>query len=131
MKVRDAIKKLLLCDPDLELAYEHCYVDYIEQHDKEKIVEMGDTRFFGYSRWTPLSTREPFAYEYPCVIALKDGDGEWSYRLMNTEHDFFMGLGTAAKRGALFMPVQRTHEDKLKRMKFSDEEIQKILKLYE
>ena len=131
MKVRDAIKKLLLCNPDFDLAYEHCYVDYIEQHEKENIVEMGDARFFGYSRWTPLSKREPFDNEYPCIIALKDADGVWNYSLMNTEHDFFMGLGTAAKRGALFMPVQRTHEDKLKRMKYEDDEIEKILKLYE
>ena len=42
MKVKELITKLLECDPELDVAYEHCSVDYCEQHDQEKLVEMGD-----------------------------------------------------------------------------------------
>ena len=124
MKVKELITKLLECDPELDVAYEHCSVDYCEQHDQEKLVEMGDLRPFPYTRWIPLEKREPEDSELPCLIAMKDIQGNWQYYLSN---EFYMGLGTAAKRGALWMPIERTHEDKYRMMGYDEETIQKLL----
>jgi hypothetical protein len=126
MKVKELVKRLLECDPELEVAYEHCYVDYCVQKDVEGIVEMGDLRPFGYSRWIPLEKREPDDSELPCLIAVKNPDGSWDYGMSNQLH---MGLGTAAKRGALWMPIEKTFDDKCKRMGLDDETIKRLLEI--
>ena len=59
MKVKELIAKLLGCNPNFDVAYEHCYVDYCEQKDQEKLVEMGDLRPFGYTRWRSLEKWKP------------------------------------------------------------------------
>lgn len=128
MKVKKLIKLLLACNPDYDAAYEHCHIDYCNQHDSEKLVEMGDCRPLGYSRWIPLSKREPDDSELPCLIAMKDVEDQWQYYIST---DFFMGLGTAAKRGAMWMPIERTHEDKYRRLGYDDETVKKILELEE
>ncbi len=124
MKVKELIKKLLECDPELEVAYEHCYIDYCEQKDNEGLVEMGDLRPLGYTRWIPLEKREPEDSELPCLIAVKDSGGGWNY-CMSTE--LSMGLGTAAKRGAMWMPIEKTFEDKCRRIGLDDEAIKRLL----
>jgi hypothetical protein len=38
-----------------------------------------------------------------------------------------MGIGTAAKSGGLWMPIERTKEDKLKRIGLTQEQINKLI----
>jgi hypothetical protein len=125
MKVKEAIALLLECNPDYDLAYEHCYVDYIRQSDKEKLVDMGDLRPFGYSKWIPLEKREPEDNELPCLIALKGPDEVWRYYMSD---DLYLGIGTAAKMGGMWMPIDKTPEDKYRKLGYDEETIQKLLK---
>lgn len=124
MKVKELIARLLGCNPNFDVAYEHCYVDYVNQSDKEKLVEMGDLRPFGYSRWIPLEKREPDDSEMPCLIALKDHEGKWQYYISD---DLYLGLGTAAKMGGMWMPIERTPEDNYRRLGYDEETVQKLL----
>ena len=113
MKVKELVAKLLECDQELPVAYEHCYVDYVEQLEHEGLVEMGDLRPIGYTRWLSMEKcTPPDDTNMPFLIAIKE-EGNWKYYLST---DFYMGLGTAAKRGALWMPIERTTEDKYKEL---------------
>lgn len=124
MKVKELITKLLECDPELDVAYEHCSVDYCEQHDQENLVEMGDLRPFPYTRWIPFANRMPEDNDLPCLIASKENDGNWRYVLIT---EIYKGLEAEAKRGTMWMSVERTLEDKYRRIGYDDEIVQKLL----
>ena len=123
MKVKELIEKLSAFDPETEVAYEHCYIDYATQHEGENLVDLGALRGGTISRWIPLAKMEPTEEELPCLIAL-EVDGKWNYYLSD---NFFMGLGTAAKSGARWMHLEKTPEDNLARQGCSKEVINEIL----
>ena len=78
MKVKEVIEKLSKCDQELEAAYEHCYIDYVQEKPQEGIVEMGGMRATTYSRWIPVAKRHPEEGDFPIVVALKTMKG-WMY----------------------------------------------------
>ena len=124
MKVKELIEILQKCDPELDAAYEHCYVDYAEERKEEGIVEMGDLRPTFYSSWIPISKVEPSESQRPFLVALYF-DNEWHYY---TDDKLFCGISTAGKMGGKWMPIERTQEHILKIAGLTDEEIEKTLK---
>lgn len=123
MKIKEAIAKLQECDPELDLAYEHCYVDYIEERKEEGIVEMGDLRPTFYSRWIPIEKVEPGDSIEEFLVALPY-DGTWHYF---TNDKLFCGISTAGRMGGRWMPIERTQEHILQKLGLSDEEIKEKL----
>lgn len=124
MKVKEAVKILLGCNPEFDLAYEHCYVDYINQSDQEKLVEMGDLRPLGYTRWRSLEKWRPEEIDFPILLAHKNKKGKYAYTL---ELDF-NHFSLFSQPGALWMPLELTIEDKYRRMGLSDEQIETLIK---
>jgi hypothetical protein len=107
MKVKELIEKLSKCDPELDAAYEHCYIDYVqEKPNGEDIVEMGGLRPAGYSRWIPLEKIKPDVGDFPCLFAIKMGN-KWEY---HTNDTLPMCISTAAECGGLWMPIERTKD---------------------
>ena len=109
MKVKELIEKLLKCDQELEVAYEHCYIDYVQERQCEGIVETGGLRSLGYTRWIPVSKRKPEEGDFPCIVAWNLPEG-WSYFLLNSA-DLFKYTDDKVKTDGYWMPLQRTPED--------------------
>lgn len=121
MKVKELIEKLQKCDQEKEVAYECQYVDYVHEHPN--LVDTGGLRPLSMSRWIPLAKMEPEDGEL-YIVAYKDCQGKWSYY---DQYRLPFGLGTAAKYGALWLPIPRVPEDIYKCMGYDDQTIEKIL----
>lgn len=121
MKVKELVEKLLKCDQEKEVGYECQYVDYAHEHPN--LVDLGGLRPTSMSKWIPLEKLEPEDGQL-FMVALKDYDGKWCYYNQET---LPIGLGTAAKRGALWLPIPRVPEDVYKHLGYDDETIEKIL----
>lgn len=130
MKVKELIQKLSEFDPELEVGYEHLYVDYAHQHDGEKLVDLGALRPGHYSKWIPLSEREPSDVpfeEAPFIVAIPESSTNGPWRYYMGDH-LFCGLGTAAKLGGRWMYIEKTLEDGWARQGMSGEQIDCFLK---
>ena len=108
MKVKEVVEKLSKCDQELEAAYEHCYIDYVQERPQEGIVEMGGLRAGTYPRWIPIAKREPEEGDFPCLVALKLYDG-WDYFLIKN-YDLFCYTKEEVKKAGYWMNVPRTQE---------------------
>lgn len=109
MKVKEVVAKLSKCDQELEAAYEHCYIDYVQERKDEGIVEMGGLRAIGYSRWIPITKREPEEGDFPCLLAMYLPGG-WDYFLIK-DHNLLRYTKEEIKKTGYWMPVSRTPED--------------------
>ena len=108
MKVKEVVEKLSKCDQELEAAYEHCYIDYVQERPQEGIVEMGGMRAATYPRWIPITKREPEEGEFPCLVAMDLPDG-WDYFLIKN-YSLFRYTNEEIKKNGYWMPVSRTPE---------------------
>ena len=121
MKVKELVEKLQKCDQEKDAAYECQYIDYVHEH--LNLVDLGGLRPLSMSRWIPLEKLEPEEGEL-FMVALMDSEGNWGYYTKDT---LPMGLGTAAKRGAFWLPIPRVPIDVYRQLGYDDETILKIL----
>lgn len=105
MKVKEVMGKLSECNPEAEVGYEHCYIDYVIA-ESDEYVEMGDLRPTGYTRW--ISYKKLVPDDYPefkhWLIAFPgDEEGEWTYYL-NTNCPF--GINVLERSGAMWLSCE-------------------------
>ena len=131
MKVKELIQELSNFDPELEVGYEHLYIDYARQQEGEQLVDLGGLRPGHISRWVPLDEREPDD-DKPFIIALpeeiNEPKGKWNYYMGENMYMLHMGLGTAAKQGGRWMYIEPTLEDGWARQGATREQIEHLLK---